>query len=438
MKKIISLLMVFVLVIGVTGCGKSNTPTSTSRQTKTKEVDFNTEGTIQETVLYDQDGILIKATDIEYSAGSFDLNIAIENNTQLLYSFIAGSLGYSANSINGYMVGEGYFNEDVEPGDKVNASMRFKYDELQLCGINGVACITPGIYFQEDGSYKDIIIDPVEIKTSIYDGYDYSKESIKNTVKNGLFESALNCKIIYKSEEELYSSKKVKIQYALVGTSASGDKVAMIEIENNSDFIMEPVIRNVKLDNIVECYGTYDGQTMYPGKKAIMAIKTGSLVGEHGAFYDMDKLGTISFDLILYDENGEEVSQAKEIALNISKKKSWKLPGKEVYNNNGVVIYAANKYDDEYQNHMLFLVENKNNFRINADIDYSTVYVDDVMARSICFSSNVNPGQFAILDLEVYTDSLPSLEGIKKAEFTLEIKDDNYHTMDEAKIVANY
>ena len=69
---------------------------------------FNADATLAETVLVNEGGVKITATGLTYTTYSVELGLAIENNSGKDLSLISGSLGYSCNSVNGYMVDEGY------------------------------------------------------------------------------------------------------------------------------------------------------------------------------------------------------------------------------------------------------------------------------------------------------------------------------------------
>ena len=44
-------------------------------------------------------------------------------------------MGYSCNSVNGFMVDDGYLNCDVANGKKANDTISFSYDELMLYAL---------------------------------------------------------------------------------------------------------------------------------------------------------------------------------------------------------------------------------------------------------------------------------------------------------------
>ena len=121
-KRIIAIVAGILFLI--TGCGtegKNNEKNLDGEQTKKEETKesidgFNTEGTIEETVLIEENSVKVIAKDLQYTNDYAELSLIIENNSEKNYTFYSGTLGYSCNSVNGYMIDDGYFNTDVAAG----------------------------------------------------------------------------------------------------------------------------------------------------------------------------------------------------------------------------------------------------------------------------------------------------------------------------------
>ena len=54
-----------------------------------------------------EDNVKITATGLKYTAYEVKVSLTIENNTDKSLSFRSGTMGYSCNSVNGYMVDAG-------------------------------------------------------------------------------------------------------------------------------------------------------------------------------------------------------------------------------------------------------------------------------------------------------------------------------------------
>ena len=113
MKKVLSILLAILIAMSFAACSvPEDDPTGTNGLTEPTVIDdqkeFKHEATIAETVLLDKDGIRITATDLVYGSYAAELHLTFENNTGKDLTFVSNSIGYSCNSVNGYMVADGY------------------------------------------------------------------------------------------------------------------------------------------------------------------------------------------------------------------------------------------------------------------------------------------------------------------------------------------
>lgn len=201
MRKIISLMLALLLVLSLAACGSTNesggtdTPTSTPATDSQPETDsgnddpqievepheFKKTATIEETVLVDESGVKITAKELTYGNYAAELTLVIENNSDKDLSFIANSIGYSCNSINGYMVPEGYLNCDVAAGKKANDTISIGYDTLMLYGIYEIADIEIGFDISDD-DYNHTYTGPRTIQTTAAEDYDYETPCYRESI----------------------------------------------------------------------------------------------------------------------------------------------------------------------------------------------------------------------------------------------------------------
>lgn len=85
-------------------------------------------------------------------------------------------MGYGVNAINGFMVSGGYLNCEADAGESIDEEMSFDYEELILLGMKEIADIRVGFTISDE-DFNNIYTKPVQIKTSLADSYDYSKNS---------------------------------------------------------------------------------------------------------------------------------------------------------------------------------------------------------------------------------------------------------------------
>ena len=133
-KKIIAVLLAVLMITGLVGCGgekpkdenkgndKPKTSDTTDAPVETDEpeptvdphdvgeklAEFNPTGTVEETVLFDNEISKITLKSLEYTDYEAIFNLSIENKTDGELDYSCGSVGYCVNSVNGYMVSEGF------------------------------------------------------------------------------------------------------------------------------------------------------------------------------------------------------------------------------------------------------------------------------------------------------------------------------------------
>ena len=195
MKKILALILMGMMCVYMTACAttkttnKDQTDSDGSKKTAGQKdsnqnlSDMIKDATIDETVLVDENNIKITATELEYNTSSVDLKLKIENNTDKNLSFISNSLGYSCNSVNDYMISDGYLNCDVTSGKAANDSLSISYDSLLIYGINEFADIEIGFDIVDE-DYDSTYTGPKKIMTSAAESYDYKEDSYRKTIKS--------------------------------------------------------------------------------------------------------------------------------------------------------------------------------------------------------------------------------------------------------------
>ena len=159
-----------------------------TQETSRKELPaFALQATMEETVLVDEKDVKITATALQGTSNQVELSLAIENNSDTDLSFLSGTMGYSCNSVNGYMIDDGYLNVDVVAGKKANETIKFSVDQLELMGITDIADIEIGFHIQTSDYDTYLRTGPRQLRTSLSDFYDYSADTYQEAINNGEF-----------------------------------------------------------------------------------------------------------------------------------------------------------------------------------------------------------------------------------------------------------
>ena len=466
MKKIICLLMVLCMGLSAAGCSKTDSDGSSkvenesllsqedesgesvsseedTEETGSKENEvveepenqmeaFNQTATLEEMVMYDEGDIKITATGLTYSNYDVELELLIENNTEKDLSFISGSLGYSCNSVNGYMTTDGYLNCDVAAGKKANDSISFEYDKLMLYGIYEIADIEIGFDISDE-DYDSIYTGPCQIKTSAYESYDYSNNHYQSSINNAVVMSAYEYDMMHFSTDCLYEDNGVKMLSQGIMVSADGEKLLLLEFENTTESNIYLRAGDISLNGLKVTDGTWTSEALNAGKKGILGIEiTNVLEQEFMDLFGMNEIGSVKFTLMQKDADGNELTDEAAIEIIIPDvDQEFDVSGEELYNNNGLRIILKGLLEDsaEYSDdvNMILLMENSSGKTLRIDDEYDSLSVNGYMTDYLFFGREIEDGESVLQKLEIQDSSLEenkigSVEDIKNIEVSFEIK----------------
>lgn len=411
----------------------------------TKPVDppsFGDTATIEETVIYNENNIKITATELTYSSRSVSVGLNIENNTEENLSFRCGTIGYSANSVNGYMVETGYVNCDVSAGKKAMDSVEFDLDALMLCGIKEIGEIELAFSIENE-NYDYIYTDPLTIKTSAFASVDYGKNTFQTAINDEAVNAQYGFSVDKFFDEKLYDKNGVKVISEALVTNKSGEQVLMIELENSSSKQLEISLGKISLNGLAVENGTKIINTVNPNKKCVVGITLSSLLDEnYWDIFGLKEIGKI--DLRLKTEENDKELDSEFISISLpGKDATFNNSGVEVYNKNGMKIvfkgFAKDHYSYNDDLHALFIAENSSGKEISINNEYNSMSINGYMVDYSYYSSDIYAGGNLILDMRIDEDSLASNkiggeDDIEEFEVSLKLRDDGYKDIDDVKI----
>lgn len=462
MKKKFAMLLAAVMLLlsacgGTTSGGQSSdssgqTDASVSSPTPSLPsgggmVQFDPATTIEETVLVDESDIKITATGLKYTAYDVKLSLAIENNSSQDLSFHSGTLGYNCNSVNGYMVDDGYLNADIAAGKKSNETFSFSVDELTLLGFRDIADIELGFNIT-DSNYDDYLqTGPRQLKTSAADSYDYETDTYRQAIGNHVLENALGFTLDCDSEEVVFDQKGIRVVSQVLTTNTSGEQALLVEVENTSSDTVYTSVGNVSLNGLGIQSGTWSTDWISGGKRRIIAMNLSNMLDEsYRAAFGLEDVGQVSYTFEPKDSDRDTLVVPQTLTLTVpGGSASYNGSGEELYQEDGIHIVSKGLAPDSFELsddiHLLLLVENGTNQALTFDVDYDSVSVNGFMTDFICYSRTVAPGGSGVLDVELMGSSLEEngtaeLESIKEVELTVEAKNDSYKTVAKPVVVA--
>lgn len=418
-------------------------PTTSTQPAATESgTRFNPSATMEETVLVDESDVKITATGLKYTAYEVKVSLTIENNTDQELSFYSGTLGYSCNSVNGYMIDDGYLNVDVPAGKKANETVEFDVDQLTLLGFTDIADIEIGFDIS-DSDYDDYLqTGPRQIRTSLADSYDYETDTYRQTITGGSFLGQQGLTVVHDSEVVPFDQKGIRVVSQTLVSHSSGEQVLLIEVENTSDDMVFASVGDTALNGLSVENGTWSTDWVSAGKRRVMSIQLYSLLDEsYRNIFGMDEISSVSYSFEIADIEDDTLVIPPTLTLTVPGSTStYDSSGEEVYQENGIRIVSkgimpdSSEYSDDI--HLLFLVENNSQETLSFDVDYDSVSVNGYMTSFLNYSRTVAPGGGAIMDVELQDYSLEENgitgpEDITEAELKFEIENGNYKTVAE-------
>ena len=301
MKKIILILLVALISFNLFACSFNSDDDSTNEEnintTKNKDIqdestkDTSEQGdnlipTIEETVLFEYNGIKVTAKEITEDWLGPELKVLIENDTD---ENINVSLDEIA--VNDYMV-SAWLYEDVAAGKKSNATFEIWSSTLSNAGISNIGKID--FYFRviNSDNYNTIYESKeIELKTSLYDEMDSEANDVGT---------------------ELLNQNGIRIVGKGVNDSLWGQGV-LLYIENNSDKNIIVSTDNLSVNGYM--VNGYLYSTIMSNKKAIETVILSSTDLEDNDIESIEDLA-LSFDIINAD-TWMNIFSSDEITVNI-------------------------------------------------------------------------------------------------------------------------
>ena len=448
MKKILLTMMGMLLILSLAACGSTTDDGGTAdggdEDTTYETREFKKDATIGETVIYDENGVKITATELTYHNSSAEVKLLIENNTTEDLTFISGSMGYSCNAVNGYMISDGYLNCDVTAGNKAEETVSFGYDDIMAYGIFEIADIQIGFDISGD-SNKDVYTGPCSIVTSAAEGYDYEKLYYRESIASKEAQAQFGYSVPYFSDEAVYESNGLTIASQAVLTNNEDVTMLLLEVVNDTEQTVYTATTNIDVNGLRVYSSTWSYDTVNPGNTAIVAVALESVFEpEFFETYGIGEIGKIGRTMSFRDGDGKEFAEPANVTVEIpGADASLDKDGTEVYSANDVRIIAKGAYDDpsEYSDemHILLLVENTSDQTVELRDVEDSLSVNGYMADYSLGTIAVESGICSMIDIVLWGSGLDDIHvseasEVKTVEFGLTIRDANGGTIDEPTI----
>lgn len=419
----------------------------TEKKAKAEVPGFDTSYNVEETVLVDENDVKITATGLTYTNYSVEVNLLIENNSDKNLSFVTGSIGYSPNAVNGYMLG-GYMNVDVAAGKKTNETISYNFNELAVYGITEIADLQLGFEIQDE-EYEGFKTGPRQVKTAAADSYDYTVNTYAESVKGGIAESIFDYEINYFADDVLYEQNGVSVVSQALMTNVDGEQAVFLEVANNSEEIVFVVGSNISLNGLIVSGNGWFNEMICPGMRKVIQLSLNSMIDvEYLELLEISEIGNMTVNLELKDSNSNVIVEPQEISIVFSENvPMYEADGSEIYSGDGIRVISKGIVDDpeEYADYvdMILLVENTTNEKIRFAMAYDSLSFNGFMTDCYFIGRDVHPGKVAFIEISIAEEDLEAngitaIEDITEVEFGMEIKNENYKVVAESTLKISY
>lgn len=406
---------------------------------------FGKTTTIDKTVLVDENDVRITATEMKFTSSGIVISLRLENNSNKKLSFVAGSMGYCVNSVNGYMIGSGYLNCDVEAHSSETDKITIYYSAFEAYGIADIADIELGFQISDD-DYNRFYTGPRRITTSLYGDYDYSKNYYQEAVTGPIYKSNGITVESYTAEPVL-SHEKISIKSWGMMTNKDGKSSLLVEVANESDALVYARTTNLSINNLLVYTGTVTSDAINPGATVVMTIPVSSILDEtEWTMLGIEDVSNIGFEFYVNDEDGQNkvIENTELIYSTTSPDFSFDSSGIEVYNSEKLrVVYktfaeGTSEYDDNL--YAYFIIENKYGEPIS--IRASNEMLNGNKVSTSLWRSDIPDGKCVYSELEFYSYSfddygIVSASDVNTINATFQIRNTKYKTLDEIEITIN-
>lgn len=194
-KKVLAVLLTATMVLSIAACGGSeaedanknsgNESSSINTEESTEPtVDDSKDVSIENQELYNQNGVVITATELNMN-GTWgpEIKVIVENNSDKNITVQTRN-----SSVNGFMT-EISFSCDVVAGKKANDSLIFESSSLEACNIETLADIEFSFYIMDSETWDEIAsTEIITINTSANGNYEQSYDDSGDVIyeNNGI------------------------------------------------------------------------------------------------------------------------------------------------------------------------------------------------------------------------------------------------------------
>lgn len=255
----------------VAGAATETDPEETVDRSQFKIKSFNTEPTIEETVLVDESGVKITATGIEYGNYKAELGLKIENSTDTEID-IGGN---GAMIVNNFTI-PAWISYNIPANEELEDTINIDIDELKLRGIYEIANMELHLTIDSidaDHQFNDLLDTNVNIQTSIADTYVADDMSFQKSISDPQTADQYGYEVLNWNTDTIFDQYGVQFTSVALLKNSDDERYMLIEIVNTNDTAIEVYLRNMNISgkNVVD--GAISSVDIFEQSRGIITIK---------------------------------------------------------------------------------------------------------------------------------------------------------------------
>lgn len=249
----------------------------------------STDVTIEETELYNANGVTVTATELKDSLFGPEVTVTISNETEKNIVVVSREL-----SVNGYMLSASSLYGDVAAGKKSIETIHLMSSELSEAGIETVADIEFLLHIYDADTFDDIDTSGlITLSTSASEGFTQPVDD---------------------SGDVIYDDKNIRVICKGLKDDVIWDGCVVFYVENNSDKTVTVYSENVSVNGFMVDESLWSD--LRPGTRAIDAMYLLTL--DEIGLESIDAVENIEFNLRIIDEKWNEIATTDVITLNFN------------------------------------------------------------------------------------------------------------------------
>lgn len=294
----------------------ADTVVESAQEVVQEQAPFDFSSTIEPTVLVDNDVLCVTAKSLVFQNDRAVFAIEVQNKTQGSFDLSTSTNGYAANSINEYMIPDGWTSIEVPAGQTVDGEIAFSVEQLMLYGIDEIAEAGFGMRVVND-AYDEIYVGYAAVVTSSsaehsFDANAYG-DALGSMVNQSLYEYSLDMF----SSDVFFDQGGISLASRALITNRDGERALNLEFVNATQSEVRLVVSNIVVDGKVVYEGAWDGETIVSGKRGFIDLDFDLLssVCEESGGLDVGNLSNCEITIAAEDSNGNTLLMPAKVSI---------------------------------------------------------------------------------------------------------------------------